>query len=298
MEIIQLKYLETLVRLKSFKKAAASHFVSTSTLTRQVSSMENELGFPLFRRSASGITLTEQGSVFYRQTRKILTIYENAVTAARNTSGQIFNIRVEIFSYNRNLITHACEAAQAENENLRFSFVSCRLAESFSALLNHRIDVALLTDIRDVDDRFYVIPIYEVRQAVIVPDTHSLADREQITLNELDGQTIQVAVTGKEHRHYLSQIDFYRRNCPNSELIFFQHPHQADAVCQMNQYPISGLSILEPNDGFRLLEIQDAPRVQLGAICRREDEALYREFMECCRDYFARTADFNKVSLL
>ena len=58
MEIHQLELRDVLVKQGSFKKAAEATFVSTSTLTRQVSSMEAELGFPLFIRSAYGISLT------------------------------------------------------------------------------------------------------------------------------------------------------------------------------------------------------------------------------------------------
>ena len=42
MEIHQLELLDVLVKQGSFKKAAEATFVSTSTLTRQVSSMEAE----------------------------------------------------------------------------------------------------------------------------------------------------------------------------------------------------------------------------------------------------------------
>ena len=44
MDINQLKTLDTIVSMKSFNKAAERCFVSTSTLTRQVTAMETETG--------------------------------------------------------------------------------------------------------------------------------------------------------------------------------------------------------------------------------------------------------------
>ena len=298
MTINQLKFLDELVRLRSFKKAAAQNYVSTSTLTRQVSAMEEELGFPLFTRSALGVTLTEQGSAFYRQTRTILTIYENAVASARAAAGSLQTVRVEIFSYNRKPITNACEAVGRLDSTLRFNFVSCRLVESFSALLNHRLDISLLTDIQDADEHFFTMPIYFARPAVIVPDSHPFAEKEHLLAEDLDGQTILIASTGKEHRYHLSGMAFYHTHCPNSTLIHFQHPHQADAISQMNHYLISSLSILEPEDGFRLLQIEDAPPVKIGSMCRAEDRHLYQGIMEQCRHYFIRTADSKKVETI
>ena len=41
-------------------------------------------GFPIFERSAFGVTLTGQGEAFYRQTQAIPLIYESAVNSARS----------------------------------------------------------------------------------------------------------------------------------------------------------------------------------------------------------------------
>ena len=51
MDIGQLELLDVLVQQRSFKKAARQCFVTTSTLARQVTAMEAELGFPIFTRS-------------------------------------------------------------------------------------------------------------------------------------------------------------------------------------------------------------------------------------------------------
>ena len=62
MDIGQLELLDVLVQQRSFKKAARQCFVTTSTLARQVTAMEAELGFPIFTRSAHGIVLFRNNS--------------------------------------------------------------------------------------------------------------------------------------------------------------------------------------------------------------------------------------------
>lgn len=134
MDIRQLEILNMLVSQKSFQKAARQCFVSTSTLARQITALETELGFPIFERSAAGITLTEQGRVFYRETRGIPQLYESAVSNARKAKKNQRNIRVAVYGYTRNRITRICEELKAHDESLNFSFVSCRVGESLSAL--------------------------------------------------------------------------------------------------------------------------------------------------------------------
>ena len=86
MDIGQLELLDVLVQQRSFKKAARQCFVTTSTLARQVTAMEAELGFPIFTRSAHGIVLTEQGEIFYRETRELVRAYKAAAESGRRAA--------------------------------------------------------------------------------------------------------------------------------------------------------------------------------------------------------------------
>ena len=127
------KILDVIVNMKSFNKAAELCFVSTSTLTRQVTALEAEIGFPIFERSSFGVSLTPQGEIFYRQTQSIPWLYESAVNAARSTGLGKSKVRIGIFSYTRKAVAHACEILKEENANIDFSFVSCRFRDSSPA---------------------------------------------------------------------------------------------------------------------------------------------------------------------
>ena len=95
MDIGQLELLDVLVQQRSFKKAARQCFVTTSTLARQVTEMEAELGFPIFTRSAHGIVLTEQGEIFYRETRELVRAYKAAVESGRSADRDHRTVRAE-----------------------------------------------------------------------------------------------------------------------------------------------------------------------------------------------------------
>ena len=294
MDINQLKTLDTIVSMKSFNKAAERCFVSTSTLTRQVTAMETEIGFPIFERSAFGVTLTPQGEAFYRQTLSIPQLYESAVSSALSVGPKKQIVRISIFSYMRKYVTRACEVLKDQEEGIDFSFVSCQLRESSAALLNHRTDIALFTDIQDTDDRLFVLPILHCSNCVIVSSSHPLAKRTRVRSEELDGQTFLLSARAMESKNIRAVKRLLRGACPHSRFVEYQHPDQADALCQINGYPILSLSFLEANEGFRKVLIADAPNVLIGAACRKEDLQRYLPLMERFRDYIIQNDDFIK----
>ena len=295
MDINQLKTLDVIVNMKSFKKAAELCFVSTSTLTRQVNAMEMEIGFPIFKRSSLGVSLTPQGEVFYKQTQSIPWLYENAVNASRSVGHGNRKVRIGIYSYTRKAVTGACKILKEENSSIDFSFVSCRFRDSSAMLLNHRADLILLAEIQNTDDRLFVLPVFRCRNSVLVPDSHPLARRKGIRIDELDGQTILISAQTTESRNFRTMKRLLEKQCENSSFLEYQDPDQADALCHMNGYPILSLDFLESNEGFRHLRLLDAPAVLIGSACRKEDLPQYRPLMERFRNHLLHSGGFEKI---
>ncbi len=65
MNDLQIEYFLTSARNLSFSRAAQELFVSQPAVSRQVLSLEEELGCPLFERKNKGIRLTANGEAFY-----------------------------------------------------------------------------------------------------------------------------------------------------------------------------------------------------------------------------------------
>lgn len=295
MDIHQLEILDVIVNKKSFKKAAEQCFVSTSTLTRQIAAMEAEVGFTIFERSAFGVKLTEQGEIFYQQTQSIPLLYEGAVTSARGITQKKQIVKISIFGYTRNYIIHACEALKARNERVDFSFVSCRFLDSASALLNRRADLAPLAELGDMDERFFALPIFRCCNCVIVPEEHPLAKRDSIRAEELNGRTILRSVRKAGGINDREMKLLWEHSCPDSTFLEYQHPDQADALCQINGYPIASIGFLATNPGFRRVCIEDAPYIPIGAVCRAEDAEHYLPLMESFRDFILTSPAFQRA---
>ena len=70
MDAKKLEILMTAVDLGSFSKASEVVGYTQSGLTHLVDSLEREIGFPLIRRSYSGIALTEAGEKLWPDMRR------------------------------------------------------------------------------------------------------------------------------------------------------------------------------------------------------------------------------------
>ena len=63
----QINYFLAVADQLSFTKAAASLFVTQSTLSRSIAALENEIGAPLLHRDFHTVTLTAAGEILYKE---------------------------------------------------------------------------------------------------------------------------------------------------------------------------------------------------------------------------------------
>ena len=84
MTIFQIECFLTVAEFLNFAKAAEQMNISQPAITRQIQSLENELGGKLFQRSTRVVRLTESGHVFKVEAQTI-------VAAARRSIRRFFH---------------------------------------------------------------------------------------------------------------------------------------------------------------------------------------------------------------
>lgn len=77
MDIKNLTYILEAYRCQSINKAAQNVFISQSHLSSIIKRMEEEIGYPIFVRTASGISVTSEGRFFLDNAEKIVKGWQN-----------------------------------------------------------------------------------------------------------------------------------------------------------------------------------------------------------------------------
>ena len=83
----QLQVFLAIADTHSFSKGGESVSLAQSTASQHIRALEDELGARLFDRSASHVTLTEVGRLFYEHAARICGQFDEAITAVRRFQG-------------------------------------------------------------------------------------------------------------------------------------------------------------------------------------------------------------------
>ena len=140
-QIKQIDYFLAVVRENSFTRAAKALYISQSSLSQYIRSLEEQIGLPLFSRSKNGpIKLTEAGELYYASAIQIETI-RNAL-----------NLQIETLKKkSRSSITWGHAGKQGIHflslllplfHEMQFNVIQSSTAELEQMLLNGTIDLA------------------------------------------------------------------------------------------------------------------------------------------------------------
>lgn len=97
----KLRYFIITAECQNISKAAERLFIAQPALSKMIAGMEEELGYYLFDRVGKSIILNENGQIFYKYSKRILTEYQNvrdALSEANHGDGELLRIGVGVSS--------------------------------------------------------------------------------------------------------------------------------------------------------------------------------------------------------
>jgi DNA-binding transcriptional LysR family regulator len=175
----------------SLSKAAERLRVSQSTLTRQMHTLEHDIGGPLFERSPSGVALTATGHVLIESVRPVLVKFDAAICEARKLArGQSANLRIGyIMSAAQEYLNPALGVLRRTHPEVKVKLLDLSPGEQITALRTGEIDVALIGHAGAlIDKEFYVKRLATLPIVVALADNHPLAENTTIALADLKGE--------------------------------------------------------------------------------------------------------------
>lgn len=188
MNLSQLNYFKKLAEVLHYTRAAQELFITQPTLSGAISSLEKELGAPLFERNGRSVLLTPYGEVFYEHVCLALRAIDDGVAAVSARSSASFgtvNLGTTFTTQDHYLPSLIRDFEEAFDKR-----VIVKVSQGFTNYLTeqlHRgtLDVAFCGK-RDNEPDIAYFPVKHCELALYVRDDHLLASRETITFGELN----------------------------------------------------------------------------------------------------------------
>ena len=175
----------------SLSKAAEQLHVSQSTLTRQVQTLETEIGGQLLERGRNGVALTAAGHALLEGMRPVLARADIVISGVRKLArGQSASVRIGyLMSAAGEYLNPALAALRRTRPETKVHLVDLSPGDQIAALRRGELDVVVLGNINAAISReFYVRRIATLPVVVALPETMGLSAQEDLVLADLRGE--------------------------------------------------------------------------------------------------------------
>ena len=207
MELRQLRYFVKVAELKSFSEASHQLNITQSTLSQQIRQLENELGVNLLIRDSHHVSLSDMGEAFLPEARRTVSAASTCLDRIRDVqqlgAGEL-NLG-STYSF-LPLLKETVLQFMTQYPGVKMN-ICCHSMETLLNMLHEqRIDVALsykpAFTFPDIDSHI----LFDNRLAVVVADTHPLAQATNVRLSDLEKYPLALPAKGLQARNTFDRI--------------------------------------------------------------------------------------------
>ncbi|GHI00416.1 cidABC operon transcriptional activator CidR [Neobacillus kokaensis] len=186
MDIKHLQYFLEVARLNSFSRAAEELFITQPTISKMIKNLEEELGVVLFDRSRKQLALTDAGRIILEHAKLVDHAMKNLSTDLDNLFGlKKGHIRIGLPPiFDANDFLKIVGKFHEKYPGITFQLVEDGSKKIEEAVQNNLLDVGIVV-LPTKLELFDYFSILEEDLKLILPDSHPLADREEVNLVEL-----------------------------------------------------------------------------------------------------------------
>lgn len=214
MQLSQLEQFCIIAKHEHISRAAAELFVSQPTLSLNLARLENELGVPLFDRVGRNIKLNECGRMLYTHAEVALRELE---AARQEISGLVSKVNTPIvfadalfndtFSILKDFLNTYPE--------MDVVHLVLTIPEILMKLKDGYLDFGIVIDAKghDFGSEFQWRPLWDTELMALMPISHPLAGRGEISLIDLKDDEFISAISGFDSR------DAFDRYCRQAGIV-------------------------------------------------------------------------------
>ena len=214
MTLNQLKYVITLSRVNSINEAAKILFISQPSLTSALKSLEEELGFDIFLRSKTGISLTVKGSEFLGYAKSVVEQYDilDAKYISQNVAKRSFQVSLQHYTFAVNAFVEVIN--QYGMDEYEFEIHETKTYEVVENVKNQKSEIGVLymNDYNSIvlskilsDANLEFVPLFDCNIYVYMSKSNPLAKKKLIKREELDEYPCLAFAQGDYNSFYFAE---------------------------------------------------------------------------------------------
>ncbi len=198
-------YFITVVEEGSFSAAAKRLFMSQANLSKQINSLEAELGVMLFDRNGYKPILTESGNFLYEKVVPLRQAENEILVGLKKNGADTVSVSFTGVNENRELVD-AVRAFQQKYPDININLVRKNFSDSIDALLQGSVDISFgLESIfkRNSSLRYKILHGYSI--CFLCNPEHPYADKEQVTVDQIKNEEL-VILSKKYNEDYYNDF--------------------------------------------------------------------------------------------
>lgn len=214
MTLNQLKYVIALSKENSINEAAKKLFISQPSLTAALKSLEQEIGFDIFLRNKNGISLTVKGTEFLGYAKSVIEQYDilDAKYVSKCNIKRTFHVSMQHYTFAVNAFVEVIN--QYGMDEYEFEIHETKTHEVIENVKNQKseIGVLYLNDYnRNVLEKIFVesglsfTPLFDCSIYAYMSKKNPLADRTEVTMNDLDEYPCLAFAQGDYNSFYFAE---------------------------------------------------------------------------------------------
>jgi DNA-binding transcriptional LysR family regulator len=290
MDLKQLRYFLALAQEGSFGRASEQLHMAQPPLTRQIHSLEEELGTTLFVRTPRGVELTGAGEVMFQEVPNILAMVKAAKEKTQYAGkGYLGRLDVGIFGSGiLRVIPQLLAQFHRERPLVKIALYNLTKSQQIQALRDRRITIGFNRLVPNEPDIAIEVAGRELLRVALY-EGHPLCAKDVITLRDLEDEPIILYPTLPLRGLALEVISAFRND--GLRLVIGQEVEDVltsialvsarFGLCITTE---SATSLCLPGVVYRPLDSEWLRDVELSVLYRRNDQSpILQAFLDMMR---------------
>jgi LysR family transcriptional regulator, benzoate and cis,cis-muconate-responsive activator of ben and cat genes len=297
MELRHLRYFVAVAEMENVSRAATQKLhVAQPSLSRQIRDLEEEVGVPLFERTARSVRMTDAGRGFLDEARAILKHTEDAVAKARTIAGK-FETELQVGEWSLATVRRMpalLRAYQQAMPNVKVKVHDWPVQKNIDGVRDGRLQLAIiLPPLKGgtLDDLRFE-PLCTGRVLLAVSSDHPFTNKQSVSLADAAREPF-IGPTRQDYPRYFEYLNATFARVNNKPRVTEEHDGWSGVFSAVG----AGAGVALISDAFtyalsdrikRLRLTPEPKRITIGIITRKGKLGPATEkFCECAKEAFA-----------